>query len=256
MDEFCNKCDFDFYQNILLPLLPCCSSGTVDTAAILLGGLNNGQLADFVLKHCKGPKIHGFEIQEDLYELLLLKYSPLGNRLKINNVGMSNVAGESPVASAGSHETAGLFQTFRNQTVWDGSKKVRTIRLDDYVDVNRLAGSVCLSIIDVEGHESKVLQGMDLSNRASDFPVLAYELGGTWAKGDTRRAGSWLQSDAARFLTNLGYKLYLIGSNSLLSVDAAFFEESKALDEGYGPFVQGNLLAVWEENSGNTAGHP
>ena len=249
MDEFCNKCDFDFYQNILLPLLPCCSSGTVDTAAILLGGLNNGQLADFVLKHCKGPKIHGFEIQEDLYELLLLKYSPLGNRLKINNVGMSNVAGESPVASAGSHETAGLFQTFRNQTVWDGSKKVRTIRLDDYVDVNRLAGSVCLSIIDVEGHEPKVLQGMDLSNRASDFPVLAYELGGTWAKGDTRRAGSWLQSDAARFLTNLGYKLYLIGSNSLLSVDAAFFEESKALDEGYGPFVQGNLLAVWEEHN-------
>lgn len=258
-DRFCNKCDFAFYKDVLLPLLPCCTVGSPDTAALLLGGLNRGQLAGLVLEGCPGPTLHGFEIQEDLYEASLLRYSALRSRVRVNNLGMSSAAGAASVGQVGGHETAGLYSidpapvaqraaaaAAKNGTGPAPTPRIaRTVRLDDYVDAKGLRNAVCAAIIDVEGHEAKVLQGMDLPARAAQFPVIAVELGGTWAPRDPRRAGSWLQADAARFLTNVGYRLYLIGADALLPVNEKFFADSRALDAGRGTFVQGNLLAMW-----------
>jgi hypothetical protein len=97
-----------------------------------------------------------------------------------------------------------------------------------------------IAIIDVEGHEAKAIQGMDLFRNR--MPVFCFELGGTWT--DERRQGTWTQSDTATFLENLGYRLLLIGKDDLLPVNAKFFNVSKMYDEGGGYFVHGNALAV------------
>jgi hypothetical protein len=68
------------------------------------------------------------------------------------------------------------------------------------------------------------------------------QLGGTWPDG--RNPSSWNQENAAQFLAGIGYKLFLMGKPGLLTVDANFFKESRVYDEGFGHFVQGNLLAV------------
>ena len=65
------------------------------------------------------------------------------------------------------------------------------------------------------------------------------------AGADSRNPSTWKQADAARFLKDKGYEVFLMGCEGvLLKVDAAFFSETKILDEGYGPFIQGNALAV------------
>ena len=74
------------------------------------------------------------------------------------------------------------------------------------------------------------------------------ELGGTWAQNDKRHNGDpWTQVDAALHLEKLGYELFLTHGHRWLHVESDFFqvENNPATDEeGFGPFVQGNLLAM------------
>ena len=236
VDEFCNKCDFEFYE-AFLPTISCCHSGT---AAFITGGLNEGALADLILRKCSSP-LHGFEIQKGLFEMLVLKYSKLLSRVTVNNLGLSNINSDAPMTYVDGGEGTGLFTNFRNTSKWDGITTIRTTRIDDYITQNKIQ-EVCMVLIDVEGHESEALQGLSLHENAESTPILVYELGGTWQ--DSRHTSSWTQADAALYLANLGYRLFLIGSSSLLEVDDLFFRQSRTLDEGFGNFVQGNLLAI------------
>lgn len=236
--DFCNKCDFDFYT-LLLPLLPCCSE---PTAAVLTGGVNKGALLDLLLLHCKAPTVHGFEIQSTLYEELQLKYSKTYNaRVVLNNKGLSDRSHTLPIAT-GMGEGGGLFKSFRGTNVWVNSSTVETISLAQYAQQRGVQNRVCMAIIDVEGHEAKVIQGMLLMEERLAFPIFAYELGGTWV--DSRNPSTWSQASTASYLINLGYRLFLIGRSHLLPVTADFFAASRVHNEGYGHFVQGNLLAV------------
>ena len=220
----------------LLPQFSCCNDPHF---TILSGGLNAGDLSDLVLATC-GAQLHGFEVQENMYEKLLLKYSAHGDRVVLNHLGLSDADREEPITDL-KGEGTGLFTRFRGEDVWNVTKSViRTTSVGRYAKKERLR--LCLAIIDVEGHEAKVIQGMDLAR--TRIPAFAYELGGTWR--DERMQGTWTQADAAKFVDGMGYNVYLIGKDDLLHVDAAFFEASavEANNEGGGFFVQGNALAV------------
>jgi hypothetical protein len=104
-------------------------------------------------------------------------------------------------------------------------------------------------LVDVEGYEPKVIRGMALENEKNQrrFSAFQYELGGTWAKRDPRHGATteWSQKIMAQYLTDLGYHLFLIGSNNWLKVSPAFFDEGGHMeDEGFGKFIQGNLLCL------------
>ena len=217
----------------LLPLLTCCHDENFD---IISGGLNSGELSDILLATCSA-KLHGFEIREDLYEQLLIKYSAVSNKIVINNLGLSNSNQEKPLSDI-KGEMSGIFTKFRGKEVWGEKGTVYTTSLASYIKKENL--NPCIAIIDVEGHESKVMQGMDLFRNR--MPVFAFELGGSWT--DERKQGTWSQTDAAKLLENLGYRLFLIGKEDLLPVNSNFFNVSKVYDEGGGFFVQGNALAV------------
>lgn len=230
-DYFCNKCDHDFYRQVL-KVFECCEN---PEANFLMGGLNNGDLADIFLSECKG-NIHGFEIQKDLYEGLLLKYAG-ESRIFISNQGMSSRKDKLPVTGDG--EGAGTYQTFRNITTWDGKRVARVTDLASYIDENRVE-KICMVHIDVEGHEPEVIQGLQLNKNR--IPVVIYELGGTWV--DSRHESIWSQADTAKYLIQHGYSLFIIGKSKMMEIDDKFFERAKGLNEGFGNFIQGNLLAL------------
>jgi hypothetical protein len=78
--------------------------------------------------------------------------------------------------------------------------------------------------------------------------------GGHWALRDPRHAsGAMSQNEALNFLIFRGYAVYLIGDPTLLRIGPDFFDRCVqdvrlrgCEDEGFGPFVQGNALAVHE----------
>lgn len=230
-DFFCNKCDFDFYKKFL-PTLSCCND---KNSIIITGGVNEGAMIDLLLDVCPKPVIHGFEIQNKLYETLLLKYSLL-QRVRLYNLGFSDKSTKEASIN-GNNEMAGLYRTFQDQS--PKNETVSTVSLAEFVEDK---GNVCFSVIDVEGFESKVIQGMGLKENLKHFKIFAFELGGTWA--DSRNPSSWRQQDACAYLENNGYNLYIIGKTNLMRVSRQFFAESKHFNDGSGYFVQGNLLAI------------
>lgn len=61
---------------------------------------------------------------------------------------------------------------------------------------------VSYALIDVEGNEGRVLQGMDLEHLAEVFPVFQYEQG----------RGVWRPIETAKYLDALGYSIFLMGA--------------------------------------------
>ena len=90
--------------------------------------------------------------------------------------------------------------------------------------------------------------GLELPENRQRFPCFQYELGGTWAIHDKRHLGDrWTQFDTALHLECMGYKLFLVGEDNWLPITSDFFlVEGNPLvkDEGFGPFIQGNVLAL------------
>lgn len=228
---FCNKCDHEFY-NKSLALFQCCHD---PDAVVLMGGLNEGALADIFLSQCQGH-VHGFEIQVDLYEKLLLKYAS-EKRIHISHMGLSREKASLPVTGGG--EGAGTYTSFRNRSTWDGNHVARVTDLWSYIEENRLQ-NICMVHIDVEGHEPQAIQGLQISK--TRIPVITYELGGTWV--DSRHESTWSQTDTAKYFIQHGYRVHLIGKDKMMEIDQSFFEKAKGLNEGYGRFIQGNLLAL------------
>ena len=229
-NSYGNKCDFK-----MLPLLLREGCGE-EKLNFIVSGMNEGQLTDVLLKSCSSAYVHGFEIQSKVYEGLLLKYASSKN-VFVNNMALSNRKGELPVTGSG--EGAGVYNTFRNITHWNTKTTVPSINLAQYHPDNKFD----LVVIDVEGHEPEVIQGMQLELNFLRYPIIMYELGGTWA--DSRHSSSWTQYHMAMYLDQLGYGLYLLGCEDVLPVDKTFFNSSELLqDEGFGPFIQGNVIAV------------
>ena len=134
------------------------------------------------------------------------------------------------------------------------SKRATIVRLTDWSDKNKIYRVLYL-VIDTEGHAPKVIRGMDLRDEMNQlrFNLFQFELGGTWAEQDARHGkDAWTQLVTARHLEKCGYDLFLIGPKKWLYIRAEFFHVDNnpaMLDEGFGPFVQGNLLAMHRSTS-------
>ena len=148
---------------------------------VVMGGLNDGQLARVMLKACPQMTLHGFEI-------LPTQFRRCAARLKawpftsVHNAGLSERSGTQLVTAApnGASEMTRLGGTVAAHGGGD-AESVRTVALDDFARDQHL-GRVDFAAIDTEGHDASVLRGMrlDLPRGRRTFPVVQYEIGGLW----------------------------------------------------------------------------
>lgn len=240
---FHNKADFAAMGKLLSGTSLCNSKYPV-----LIGGVNRGQFTTEFLKNCPRAQINGFEIQPDMFEASKLLFANNPN-VKIHNIGWGERL-QSGLPISGKDGHAGIFTTIgtgrksmKRQTNLANVTSVADWCIERGIDLSSYVA------IDVEGFEPKVLRGMrlDETQNQARFPHFQFELGGTWARKDPRHGHEleWSQYDAASYLEKNGFKLFLIGQDEWMQVDPYFFKMSDhALDEGYGRFIQGNLLAL------------
>jgi FkbM family methyltransferase len=242
-----NKADFFAIERLLNIFNDLGMTSAENNEPVIVGGTNEGQLSEKILKTFPSLLFFGFEIMPRAYEVAKERLRSF-ERAEVINAGFSEYK-LSQVPIGGQGEGAGLFDP-EGQRGWSlSSEQASTVRLADWTRERGIT-KVKYLIIDTEGHEPKVIRGMDLhemKNREK-FYLFQFELGGTWADGDKRHGSDpWSQYETAIHLEKYGYDLLLIGRKKWLYVRADFFlaiDNPATLDEGFGPFVQGNLLAM------------
>ena len=219
-----------------------------ESQTVLVGGTNAGQLSLEILSLCPELTFHGFEIQKSFY---LETKSKLKNfsHVHVHNLGWSDEASDAVNIAGPEGETAGLYVPKGQRGFHTRQETVSTVKLSAWAALTGIT-EVLYLVIDTEGHEPKVIRGMELENPANRvrFPMFQYELGGTWAERDNRHGRDpWTQYTTAYWLESLDYDLFMVGPKEWLYVKSQFFQlhnNPAALDEGYGQFVQGNVLAL------------
>jgi len=163
-----------------------------------------------------------------------------GNKLEVK----SDLSGRGGVFKQWKQAPEMISRGYMNTTSFDYQIKILNISTVDF------------AIIDVEGHEVEVILGMNLEKNYMSFPMLQVELGGTWV--DDRHTSIWRQGDMARYLSSIGYSIYLMGWDwektqqpCLLKIHPNIFDDGFFL-RGDGQrdnrfYVQGNLLAIYHE---------
>lgn len=243
--DFGNKNDFLFNSHLTRNL---CKN--FRSPIFIISGLNEGQSAKNILNSCPRGIIHGFEIQHGAY-LTSMKNLKEYQSIYLNEMGLSNRSDYLQVSGSG--EGAGIFPA---EGRWRDAYQQGYVQVTPaalYVEKHHIS-QIQYAIIDVEGHEQEVIQGMELEYKANRFPIFQYELGGTWA--DSRRTGCLTQFTFAVYLQSLGYELFLIGEKNekpyLLKTPPEFYRYSIENTEGFEQggqkyFVQGNALAInWQ----------
>lgn len=225
------------------------------TPTLFIAGLNQGDLLNSSVKCGSDFRFFGFEIQHHYTKKLRVLYSNFSN-FKIYTMGVSNITTRLRVSGVG--QMAGLydeelvgFYFYKKKHKYKLKRRktnniVDVIKLANWTEIQRIP-IVDYTSIDVEGSEASVIQGMELEKEANriKFPCFQYELGGTWVEGDPRKPyGSLNQFGVAKYLTSLGYRLYLIGTTTYLPVWSTFFNSSALRIPGHSKVIQGNALAI------------
>jgi FkbM family methyltransferase len=213
----------------------------------LIGGVNQGQMTLEMIQQCPNLKVIGFEIQEDEFKVAKLKLAPYPS-VELHNLGWGERE-QSNLPISGVGEIGGIYETtgtgresFKMQEA-----KATVTSMAKWCDDNEVVMTNYV-LIDVEGYEPKVIRGMDLAKEKNQkrFSIFQFELGGTWAMNDPRHAKDWSQRIMAQYLVDFGYDLFMIGEDNWMKVQPSFFDEEGGhmWDEGYGRFIQGNLMCL------------
>lgn len=245
---FGNKADFKGIRRIVDMLLNdgLCMPSTV----FLVGGVNNGQLASEILKLCPNIAFHGFEVQAEVAQKTAELLKKLNKNANVYHLGMSDQEkdGLSVVGQMGS-EGAGLFQVKHSPYLRNypqQTTKVSTVMLSRWAPLHNIT-TVTYAVIDTEGHEPKVIRGMELHKEESQklFPLFQFEVGGTWA--DERHGDDpWNIEDTVKHIEDAGYEVYMIGEEYWMRVYHSFFTDQyfNRFNAGNGKYAEGNILCV------------
>lgn len=216
--SYCNKCDHAAMQGLVRESMSDAehSHRRSATTVLVVGTFDGSDIMRLVSQPWWRPayRVFAWEIQRPVWEratALLRAHS----EVVLFHQGVSDARGR--LAVNGANQTAGLWECWNGVGAGCGGGRPRALANVETVAVTSWADfaaeqqlkEVAYALIDVEGHEVKVLRGMRLEERAHTFPLFQYELGGTWA--DSRHATNWTQADAAAYLEGLGYTLYLMG---------------------------------------------
>jgi FkbM family methyltransferase len=220
---------------------------------VFIIGLNKGVMLNLFSQCTKNFSAHSFDIQGMILKNAEKKFGERNLHWKFNLLGMSNMTGV--VRIGGADELAGLYDEavvashfnaqYKGGGFWprqmqkNVTVKVTTPKI--YCEENKVS-KVDFMVIDVEGIDSLVIQGMNLEDPLNRFKFSAfqYELG--VRSGDPRQAvGSMNQFSLAQYVTSFGYKIFLLGNKLGLQITPEFFKSSNHTEDLE---INGNVLAV------------
>ena len=207
---------------------------------LIVGGLNNCLFAAKFLEACPQMTLHGFEIQKHHIESCRHRLKSWAHA-HVHNEGMSEAEGTASIVAdcasridvmagrkackrdtEGAAEMASITLKANSSRLGSGAS-VKTIGLRAFLAREHVR-RVDFSIIDTEGHEESVIQGMQLLSAASAqvFGIFQYELSAMWTDRDGLR-DAWTGNTSqlvlawrlqALKLERVGYSLYIVGART------------------------------------------
>lgn len=236
-----NKADFCFMKRVAAAFqragfcdLPPVGTSTRRLAsgpgpiAVVIGGINRGQLAHVFADNCRGAFTLGLEIQMGAYATAKASFPAASYpRVVLLREGFSDKATNTTYASDGRNsdgELGGLFDPAAAHLPLTASASLVPVYPLPALHAREVLprGATLLhTIIDTEGHEPAVIKGMVLGDVAHQrvFNTFHFEVGSTWL--DSRHpAGAATFPEVVRELEGHGYLLYLVGMEDLLPINS------------------------------------
>ena len=180
---FNNKADFTFASKLSARL----SQHKESQFVIFIVGLNEGKLLEAFLQFTPNIVVHSFDIQKHFVSMARKKYGMKNNNLVFNHLGFSNSLGDVEIGGVG--EVAGLynqtateeFMQSKHGLQWPKHNEIRRVNVTTAVQYANDSGleRIDYTVIDAEGHESHIIQGMQLHDDRNKmkFGTFQYELG-------------------------------------------------------------------------------
>ena len=177
-----------------------------DNMTIIEAGAHDGTDAEYLFKLNPSVTIHCFEPTASAYKELTAR---LANEIKAgklfaNNTGLSTETGEAELFIYNELDQRNSLH-LNPAHDFDSSllhkERIKLTTLDDYIERNNISRVDFLKI-DVEGHETKVLEGASNALKKKIIKCIQFEYNNNWAS-----AGFTLQN-VFGILTNLSFKFY------------------------------------------------
>ena len=176
---------------------------STNSSTIVIGGTNKGELAYAAAKGCAGAKIIGFDIQRAALKMAKKKLAGYAGRIRLIHQGWSDTSGSMTLSTPwDGSEVASLFDATGSKDV-EGSRIFskkwllrRTVNVTTLAIVGNstreLQNGALYVLIDTEGHEPRVIRGMELAREENQvrYPLFQYEVGATWGRGPARPSAS------------------------------------------------------------------
>lgn len=218
--EWCfdNKADLHALLDLMRTFSSEICAASCFTAVV--GGLNLGDAARLIFKWCPRARLHAFEIQHRLYRSAAAWFRQYPNA-QLHNLGMGNVdfANYTVSIPGNAREGAGIYTSWRG--IAHPLTKATTVRLFEFAQREGLA-QVHYALIDVEGFEPNVMEGMALHTVTGQHRFPAFQWEATEAWDDSRHPkGAMDRNQQLEALRGWGYKSYAIGTSSQCGIGRA-----------------------------------
>jgi FkbM family methyltransferase len=169
-------------------------------------GANIGEYAEYISALKNNLELHCFEPSKNTFIKLQKRISldKGQNKFHLNNYGLSNIDEELELHIY--NETGGSNSIYFNDQFSDNKdivkkEKIRLRKLDDYIKENKIKKIDFLKI-DVEGHESNVINGCVESLKSGIIKSIQFEYNNYWFKSDTKLL------EMLKFLELYDYEFY------------------------------------------------
>lgn len=177
-----------------------------DNMTIIDAGAHDGTYAEYIFNLNPSATIHCFEPTASAFAELKTR---LANEIKTckliaNNAGLSTEIGEAELFiynELDQRNSLHLNPAHNFDSSLLHKEKIKLTTLDDYIELNKISRIDFLKI-DVEGHESKVIEGGASALENKIIKCIQFEYNNNWAA-----AGFTLESAFNILITN-GFKIF------------------------------------------------
>jgi FkbM family methyltransferase len=155
-------------------------------------------------------RVHSFEPSHRIFGELQfnVELNGLSERCTLNRLAVSDVAGVARLSryEEGAEVYGSLGTHQRSEASIVGYEEVQTVRLDDYIETNRI-DHIDFIKMDIEGAELLALRGAGRLLAQENAPTILLEM------GDVNSVGfGYKSTDLWDYLEGLGYRLYSLGA--------------------------------------------